>query len=172
VYEKVVTHQSVKKEVVEDGELARKVKENGFSLRVIRGENLISAIWTRDSSTLWHGLSRLVIPMYKKEKLKATILVALTFILLLFPLLLLPFYIVFPITGKLEISNLTLLLFMIISISLLISSRSLQLKYTLFDNPLYSLTFLLARSFLFIAFVPSITSAGKKNTIEWRDQRY
>jgi len=172
VYEKVGTHKSVKEEIVEDGELGRKVKENGFGLQVIHGEDLISAIWARDSSSLWHGLRRLLIPIYKKEKIKATILVALTFILLLFPFVMLPFSTLLAINGKYVIPDLTLLPFTIISILLLILSSILQLKYTLFENPLYSLAFPLAGSFLFIAFVSSIICSGKKNTIEWRDRRY
>ena len=172
VYEMVGTHKSVKEEIVEDGELGRKVKESGFSLKVIHGENLISAIWARDSSSLWHGLRRLLIPLYKKAIVKTTILVALTFILLLFPFIVLPFSTLTVINGKLGISDLTFLLFTIMSIILLILSSVLQLKYTLFENSLYSLAFPLAGSFLFIAFISSIISSGKKNTIEWSDRRY
>jgi len=172
VYEMVGTHKSVKEEIVEDGELGRKVKESGFSLKVIHGENLISAIWARDSSSLWHGLRRLLIPLYKKAIVKTTILAALTFILLLFPFIVLPFSTLTVINGKLGISDLTFLLFTIMSIILLILSSVLQLKYTLFENSLYSLAFPLAGSFLFIAFISSIISSGKKNTIEWSDRRY
>ena len=168
----VGTHKSVKEEIVEDGELGRKVKESGFSLKVIHGENLISAIWARDSSSLWHGLRRLLIPLYKKAIVKTTILAALTFILLLFPFIVLPFSTLTVINGKLGISDLTFLLFTIMSIILLILSSVLQLKYTLFENSLYSLAFPLAGSFLFIAFISSIISYGKKNTIEWSDRRY
>ena len=48
-YEKVGTHKSVREEIVEDGELGRKVKEQGFSLRVVHGEKHINAVWARDS---------------------------------------------------------------------------------------------------------------------------
>jgi hypothetical protein len=85
------------------GELGRKVKEKGYNLHVIHGENLIWAIWARDSSSLLHGLRRLLIPLYKKEKIKATILIALTFILLLFPYITLPFSTLLAMNAKLVI---------------------------------------------------------------------
>jgi glycosyltransferase involved in cell wall biosynthesis len=172
VYEMVGTHKSVKAEIVEDGELGKKVKENGYSLQVIHGEDLISAIWARDSSSLWHGLKRLLIPMYKKEKVKSIILVALTFVLLLFPLVMVAFSSLLAINEKPVMLNLALLSITIVSVLLLILSSILQLKYTLFENPLYSLAFPLAGSFLFIAFVSSIIFSGKKNTIEWRGRKY
>ena len=47
-YEMVGTHKSVREEIVEDAELGRRVKEQGFSLRVVHGEKYIKAIWARD----------------------------------------------------------------------------------------------------------------------------
>jgi glycosyltransferase involved in cell wall biosynthesis len=99
-YEMVGTHKSVRQEIVEDAELGRKVKEQGFCLRVVHGERYVNAMWARDSSTLWHGLRRIMIPIYKKEKLKASIMVVATFILLLLPLIILPFSIIIAINGE------------------------------------------------------------------------
>jgi len=52
-YEAVGTHKAVKSEIVEDGALGRKVKEEEFKLKVVRGERNVEAIWARDFSTLW-----------------------------------------------------------------------------------------------------------------------
>ena len=46
-YEAVGT-QAVKSEIVEDGALGRKVKEEEFKLKVVRGERNVEAIWARD----------------------------------------------------------------------------------------------------------------------------
>ena len=99
-YEAVGTHRAVKEEIVEDGALGRKVKEQCFKLRVVHGEDHIHAVWARNSSTLWHGLRRLMIPLYKKEKIKAFMMVVATFFLLIYSLIVLPFLITIALDEK------------------------------------------------------------------------
>ena len=178
-YEAVGTHKAVKEEIVEDGALGRKVKEQGFKLRVVHGEDHIQAVWARSSSTLWHGLRRLMVPLYKREKIKASLMVVATFLLLIYSLIILPFSITMALDEKdvtLTINNysldLILLFLTIMSILLLIITNVLQLKYTIFQNSLYSLYFPLAGSFVFIAFLSSIINSGKKDVINWRGRRY
>lgn len=178
-YEAVGTHKAVKEEIVEDGALGRKVKEQGFKLRVVHGEDHIQAVWARNSSTLWHGLRRLMVPLYKREKIKASLMVVATFLLLIYSLIVLPFSITMALDEKdvtLTINNysldLILLFLTIMSILLLIITNVLQLKYTIFQNSLYSLSFPLAGSFVFIAFLSSIINSGKKDVINWQGRRY
>ena len=178
-YEAVGTHKAVKEEIVEDGALGRKVKEEGFKLRVVHGEDHIQAVWARNSSTLWHGLRRLMVPLYKREKIKASLMVVATFLLLIYSLIVLPFSIIMALDEKdvtLTINSysldLILLFLTIMSILLLIITNVLQLKYTIFQNSLYSLFFPLAGSFVFIAFLSSIINSGKKDVINWRGRRY
>jgi glycosyltransferase involved in cell wall biosynthesis len=178
-YEAVGTHKAVKEEIVEDGALGRKVKEQGFKLRVVHGEDHIQAVWARSSSTLWHGLRRLMVPLYKREKIKASLMVVATFLLLIYSLIVLPFSITMALDEKdvtMTINNysldLILLFLTIMSILLLIITNILQLKYTIFQNSLYSLSFPLAGSFVFIAFLSSIINSGKKDVINWRGRRY
>lgn len=178
-YEAVGTHKAVKEEIVEDGALGRKVKEQGFKLRVVHGEDHIQAVWARNSSTLWHGLRRLMVPLYKREKIKASLMVVATFLLLIYSLIVLPFSFIMALDEKdvtLTINNysldLILLFLTIMSILLLIITNVLQLKYTIFQNSLYSLSFPLAGSFVFIAFLSSIINSGKKDVINWRGRRY
>ena len=178
-YEAVGTHKAVKEEIVEDGALGRKVKEQGFKLRVVHGEDHIQAVWARNSSTLWHGLRRLMVPLYKREKIKASLMVVATFLLLIYSLIVLPFSIIMALDEKdvtLTINNysldLILLFLTIMSILLLIITNVLQLKFTIFQNSLYSLYFPLAGSFVFIAFLSSIINSGKKDVINWRGRRY
>jgi glycosyltransferase involved in cell wall biosynthesis len=178
-YEAVGTHKAVKEEIVEDGALGRKVKEQGFKLRVVHGEDHIQAVWARSSSTLWHGLRRLMVPLYKREKIKASLMVVATFLLLIYSLIVLPFSITMALDEKdvtMTINNysldLILLFLTVMSILLLIITNVLQLKYTIFQNSLYSLSFPLAGSFVFIAFLSSIINSGKKDVINWRGRRY
>ena len=64
VYDSVGAHEGVKQEIIEDGALGKKVKESGHKMRMVAGENFIEAIWARDLLTLWHGLKRMMVPLY------------------------------------------------------------------------------------------------------------
>ncbi|HET7337232.1 MAG TPA: glycosyltransferase [Candidatus Nitrosotalea sp.] len=88
-YEAVGTHESVKSEIVEDGALGKKVKEQGFGLKMVRGEHLVEAVWARDLTTLWHALKRLMIPLYiQSSKMAVGIFFAVLFLLFMpFPIL-------------------------------------------------------------------------------------
>ena len=63
-YDSVGTHEGVRRELIEDGALGKKVKESGFKMRMVRGEHLIDAVWARDINTLWNALKRLMVPFY------------------------------------------------------------------------------------------------------------
>src|SRR5687767_316722 len=153
-YEAVGTHKAVKEEIVEDGALGKKVKEQCFKLRVVHGEDHIHAVWARNSSTLWHGLRRLMIPLYKKEKIKAYMMVVATFFLLIYSLIVLPVFLITNVLYEKDVTmtiinsplDLILLFLTVMSILLLIITNVLQLKYTVFQNSLYSLSFPLAGS--------------------------
>jgi glycosyltransferase involved in cell wall biosynthesis len=176
VYESVGTHRSVRDEIVEDAELGRKVKTHGYSLSVIHGERYLSAIWARDPSNLYQGLKRLLIPLYKKERIKASVMGIATFVLLLLPVIILPFLIAImkeeTERGADLTKSLTTLIFITISISLIVINSFMQLKYIIFQNVLYSLAFPLAGSFILVAFVSSIIHSKHKDAITWRDRRY
>ena len=181
-YENVGTHKSVREEVIEDGELGRKVKEHGFRLRVFHGEKHIKAVWARDAPTLWHGLRRLMIPLYRKEKTKASLMVFATFLLLLIPLIIVPISITIDSDWKYTTSiinikinyhlNTILLFITVMSILLMVVTNGLQSKYVLFQNPLYSLFLPLSGVFVFAAFLSSIICSGKEDAINWRGRKY
>jgi hypothetical protein len=94
-YEAVGTHKAVKSEIVEDGALGRKVKEEKFKLKVVRGERNVEAKWARDFNTLWDGLRRLMIPLYQKDRANALLMTISSFLLLLLPFVALPFLLLF-----------------------------------------------------------------------------
>jgi glycosyltransferase involved in cell wall biosynthesis len=176
-YEAIGTHKAVRKEIVEDGALGRKVKEQCFKLNVVHGKDHIQAVWARDPSTLWHGLRRLMISLYKREKINAYLMVIATFLLLLLPLIVLPFSISMVLQQEnitISIANLSLvLLFLTItSMLLLIITSIFELKYSILQNLVYSLGFPLACSFVFIAFLTSIINSGSKDTVNWKERTY
>ena len=171
-YEMVGTHKSVRQEIVEDAELGRKIKEQGFRLRVVHGEKYIKAVWSRDSSSLWHGLRRIMIPLYKKDKIKAIMMVIAMFVLILFPIIMLPLSIKNTIDTKQETKSVIILFLAIISILLIVINNVLQLRYTVLQNLSYSLGFPLSGSFILVAFLSSVICASKKNIVKWRDRKY
>ena len=92
-YEMVGTHKSVRDEIAEDAELGRKVKEQGYRVRVVHGEKYIQALWSRNPLDLWHSLVRIMIPLYHHQKKKA------------FMLMVAPFYSINPTFDYITISN-------------------------------------------------------------------
>jgi chlorobactene glucosyltransferase len=171
-YEMVGTHKSVRQEIVEDAELGKKVKEQGFSIRVVHGEKYIKAVWARDSSSLWHGLRRIMIPLFKKEKIKATKMIIAMFVLILFPITMLPLSVINIIDEKTETKSVIILFLAIMSILLIVINNVLQLKCTVFQNLLYSLGFPLSGSFILAVFLSSRIGSSKKGIVSWRNRKY
>jgi chlorobactene glucosyltransferase len=175
-YEAVGTHKAVKSEIVEDGALGRKVKEEKFELKVVRGERYVEAIWARDLNTLLDGLRRLMIPLYQRERTSALLMTISSFLLLLLPFILLPFLLfnttLFFIDSYSVSVNDFLLLIDMATIALLFSTCAIQSKYALFQNMLYTLGSPLAGVIIFFAFVSSILDATKKNAVNWKGRQY
>jgi chlorobactene glucosyltransferase len=173
VYEAVGTHEAVKSEIVEDGALGGIVKKAKFNLRVVRGEHYVEAVWARDFSTLWHGLRRLMIPLYHQDRINASLVTIATFFLLLIPFISL---FVFPFLSIMSNFNTSgkdiLLLVNLNTIALIVLSSAIQSKYILFNSSLYSLASPIAGTIICLAFLSSIIDAKKKEIIKWRGRGY
>ena len=182
-YEAVGTHRIVRKELVEDGALGSELKRKRFMIRMVRGESYIAAVWARDFNTLWHGLRRLIIPLYFQNK-KATILMTVaTIFLLLEPFILLPLsvwlYFSLPLLfQKYSIANSIhiLLTFLaticILSVILIFVCNAVQSKLGVFQSSLYALFCPLAASIITSSFISSLYDARKGGTVTWRGRRY
>jgi chlorobactene glucosyltransferase len=176
-YEAIGTHKSVRKEIIEDGALGKKVKEYGFKLNVVHGKDHIQAIWARDSSTLWHGLRRLMVSLLHREKITTYLMVLGTFLILLLPLIVFPFSLSHILQQENIIIydinlNIILFFFVFASLLLLIITSILQSKYILLQNIRYSLYFPLGCSFVFVAFLTSILNHGNRYTVNWKNRIY
>ena len=173
VYEAVGTHEAVKSEIVEDGALGGIVKKAKFNLRVVRGEHYVEAVWARDFSTLWHGLRRLMIPLYHQDRINASLITIATFFLLLIPFISL---FVFPFLSIMSNFNTSgkdiLLLVNLNTIALIVLTSAIQSKYILFNSSLYSLASPIAGTIICLAFLSSIIDAKKKEIIRWRGRGY
>jgi chlorobactene glucosyltransferase len=63
VFRKIGTYHVVKDAVQEDFDLALILKKNGFKLRLVKIDSLVSALWSRDALTLWQGIGRTIVPV-------------------------------------------------------------------------------------------------------------
>lgn len=180
-YEIIGTHERVREEIVEDVELGRIVKDRGLRSQVVHGEHHITAIWARNLSTLWNGLRRLMIPMYLKEKAKAVMITLATFLMLLMPLILLLFLILWYSVDPLGTTfnsekefpwHLVLITCSIVSMVMLILTSIIQSKAVIFQSLLYTLGFPIAGSILFASFISAIFDSSKNNAISWHERNY
>jgi len=170
-YEQVGSHESVKHEIIEDGALGKKVKEGNFKLRMVRGESYVQAIWARKSSDLSKAIDRLLIPMFKENRLKSTLLSIALFFLMIFP------FMVFPISLTLSTLhpnqlNFVILFFANMTLFILLLTNLIQISYTLFFNKLYSLGFIIGATIIVSRFLARIVTSNRKSVVNWRDRIY
>ena len=171
VYEKVGTHKEVKHELVEDGALGGKVKEARFKLKMVRGEEEITAIWARDLRSLWQGLRRLMIPLYSQHSIKTGLMVIAIFFLLVVPFIMLPYssLLLFkygdPISYILFVTS-------TLTFVLILLSNAVHSTFALRQSPLYAIASPIAAVIISFSFVSSIIDANKPGAVIWRNRRY
>ncbi|MGD1838399.1 MAG: glycosyltransferase [Nitrososphaeraceae archaeon] len=171
IYEKIGTHESVKNEIIEDGALGRKVKDNKFQMKMIRGEEFIDAVWARNAKELLNSIQRLVIPLFKESKINAVSITLFLFFVLLFPYFLLS-YSIYTIYFS---SDLLYLFVTFVTISVIILQFVTNIFHspkTLFLNPLYSLGSPVGSFIIVLSFITGIIISGTSGIVNWRDRKY
>ena len=172
-YEKVGTHEGVKQELVEDGALGGKVKDAKFRLKMVRGEENITAIWARDLNSLWHGLRRLMIPLYSQHKTKTSLMIIAVFFLLLEPFVILPYSsLLLSFGDNRHLINYILIYVNVLTILLIVLSNVVHSKLSLYQSPIYALASPLAAAIISFSFISSIIDARKTGAVKWRDRQY
>jgi len=168
-YESVGTHEGVKSEIVEDGALGKKVKEQGFKLKMVRGEHLVEAVWARDWATLWHALKRLMIPLYIQSNRMAVGIFFAVLFLLFMPFPILAYSTLFVnLSGSFiilfGISLFTVGLFYLGSIIDAKKGLSLGLRHALFAP--------IGSAIIITGFATGILHAKRSNALTWRGRTY
>ncbi|MHB8602775.1 MAG: glycosyltransferase family 2 protein [Nitrosotalea sp.] len=168
-YEVVGTHEGVKSEIVEDGALGRKVKEQGFKLKMVRGEHLVEAVWARDLITLWHALKRLMIPLYiQSSKMAVGIFFAVLFLLFMpFPILAYAIY-----SASISISFDVLLGAALLASGLFYLGSAIDAKKGLGLGFRHVLFAPLGSAVIVSGFASGILHAKKSNAVTWRGRTY
>ena len=171
-YEQVGTHESVKQELVEDGALGGKVKDAKFRLKMVRGEENLTAIWARDLNSLWQGLRRLMIPLYTQHRIKTTLMIIAVFFMLFEPFILLPYSsLSIYLSDHKHLVSYILVYVNIITILLIIISNVVHSRQSL-QSPIYALASPLAAGIISLSFISSIFDAKKTGAVIWRDRQY
>jgi cellulose synthase/poly-beta-1,6-N-acetylglucosamine synthase-like glycosyltransferase len=178
VLEEIGTFRSVKNAIQEDAELGLLLKSTGYSMKIVRIDNGVSGLWSRDLQTLWYGIKRTFAPM-KRWKIFTNLMTV--FFMAFLPFLLLPYTFLSAIalsnaqlSGENSIDGLQLQLasysFYLNLTSCLIVIISTALKDIKKHRitPIYSLLSFLGAGFIIISYIASILSIFLKQSIPWR----
>jgi len=170
-YQRIGSHQSVKHEIIEDGALGKKVKEGNYKMMMIRGENFVNAVWARNSQELIDAIDRLVVPLFKENKIKVLMLTISLFFLLLSPFVFFPYFLI---SYLLTFDNLNLGVSMIsfIIASLITLTNIIHTKKTLFLDKIYSLGAPLGALIIVSGFIKGISKSNRDGLVSWRGRKY
>ncbi len=174
-YKAVGTHEGVRHELVEDGALGSRVKEGKFKMKMFRGEEKVDAVWARDFPTLWHGLRRLVVPLYHQNRAGAHLMAAAVFFILFAPFVFSAFSVPAFLLASSSLAGLAaqiLLATNIVTIALLVITTGVQCKLGVFESPAYALGSPLSGALISFGFISAIINARKKDAVNWRDRQY
>jgi len=168
-YEEVGTHEGVKQEIIEDGALGKKVKETGHKMKMVRGEHLIDAVWSRDKSTLWNALKRLMIPLYlQSQGIAVGIFFAVLFLLFIpFPIMIFSSFFTFE-----SLSNLTLAVSSIFASALIYAGGVIEVKKGLDLKLIHAVFAPIGSLVVVLAFLSGLLQAKKDSSVSWRGRSY
>ena len=179
VLEEIGTFRSVKNAIQEDAELGLLLKSTGYSMKMVRIDNGVSGLWSRDLQTLWYGIKRTFAPM-KRWKIFTNLMTV--FFIAFLPFLLLPYTFLSAIalsnaqlSGENSIDGLQLLQLASYSFYLNLTSCLIVIISTALKDikkyritPIYSLLSFLGAGFIIISYIASILSIFLKQSIPWK----
>jgi chlorobactene glucosyltransferase len=187
VIEEIGSFRSVRNAIQEDRELGMRIKKAGYNMKIVRIDNTVSALWSRDLLTLWHGIGRTFAPMTEWQIFASLITV---FFMAMLPFLLLPYALLLgayietsnvnPFFWMVDISDifqqqqeleqltvLSLYLNVITCLTIVIAVAAKDMKkYRI--TPVYSLLSFLGAGFIVISYIANMISLLSKRSISWR----
>ena len=171
IYQKIGTHEKVKHEIVEDGALGKITKESGFLLKMVRGEHLLDAVYSRSPQEMWNGLQRLMVPLYHQNKSYAVgVFFAVLFILFI-PVPFLIYSLVF-ISTNIFTSFLPLLISAIFATGAIFTAAFLETKMGLNLKSVFALLAPIGGLIVSCGFLSGILQANKSSAVSWRGRKY
>jgi chlorobactene glucosyltransferase len=163
VFEDVGTFQSVCESIQEDKALGMRIKKAGYDINIVKVDQIVSALWSRDVTSLWHGIARSLVDIAIENRSKLVKSLLAIFMMAALPFLILPYtlsitvqkvWLTYP--SEFLSIRLILLLLNIVSCLLVISGTAIKAikKYRL--TPAYSILSFLGAMFLIAAYITSI----------------
>ena len=169
IYQKIGTHEKVKQEIVEDGALGKITKESGFALKMVRGEHLLDALYSRSPKEMWNGLQRLMVPLYHQNKSYAVgVFFAVLFILFM-PV---PFLIYSAIFIESGVSFIPLFISALLSTVTIFIAAFMETKMGLNLNSVFGLFAPVGGLIVTCGFLSGILQANKSSAVSWRGRKY
>jgi chlorobactene glucosyltransferase len=150
---------------------------------MVRAEQYVTAIWARDLASLWHGLRRLLIPLYADNGYSSALMTIAVILLLLWPLILLPTsvgsLILFsgfdPKNGansNLLLAGAVIAVISALGVALIFLCSAIQSRLGIFQSPLYALCCPMAAVIICSCFLSSLNDARKGGLVMWRGRQY
>ena len=171
IYKKIGTHEKVKHEIIEDGALGKITKESGFRLKMVRGEHLLDAVYSRSPQEMWNGLERLMVPLYHQNKSYAVgVFFAVLFILFI-PIPFLIYSLVF-VSPDNYTSFCPLLISAILSTGTIFIAAFMETKMGLNLNSVFGLFAPIGGLIVTCGFLSGILQANKSSAVTWRGRKY
>ena len=179
IYEKIGTHEKVKHEIIEDGALGKITKESGFRLKMVRGEHLLDAVYSRSPQEMWNGLERLMVPLYHQNKSYAVgVFFAVLFILFI-PIPFLIYSLVFVSPSLYDglgvddyTSFLPLLFSAMFSTVAIFTAARMETKMGLNLKSVFGLFAPIGSLIVTCGFLSGILQANKSSAVSWRGRKY
>jgi len=169
IYEGIGTHEIVKQEIVEDGALGKITKESGGMLKMVRGEHLIEALYSRSPKEMWNGLKRLMVPLYHQSSSWAVgVFFAVLFILFM-PIPLLAYSVI---AFDSSLSFTTLFISAMISTITIFLASGMEAKMGLNLSLVNSIFAPLGSIIVVLGFLAGILQANKSTAVSWRGRKY
>ncbi len=91
VFEAIGDYKSVKDEIQEDRAIGNLLKRSQYRIKMFKVDRLVTALWSRDVSSLWHGIRRSVMPAAIEDKSAIISHQLILFAMIALPFFLLPY---------------------------------------------------------------------------------
>jgi hypothetical protein len=171
VFEQIGTCKSVRNGIQQDRMLGICLKRNGYKIRIVKVDEIMTALFTRDPSTLWHNIQRTLAPAAMESKLRIISHMLILFFMAAFPFLLLSYIVItLPIARNSGLLFLNIVSSLLVIIAVAVKGRK---KYLL--PPKYCILALIGALYLTIAYayniIPLILSK-KGKPIVWRGRTH
>jgi cellulose synthase/poly-beta-1,6-N-acetylglucosamine synthase-like glycosyltransferase len=105
VFKDVGTFQTIREALQEDKALGFRIKEQGYNMKIVRLNEMVSAVEYKDNLVgFWHLIGRTVAPLVVKNKKRVITNLGIIFLVSLLPFVILPFTLFFIVQEQIHFS--------------------------------------------------------------------